>query len=217
MTAYTSPDNLPYPDDYQQPADSPSAFAALANAVQAALSATKTFASGLVLNTLNGTNTDKAPSQAAVKAWKDSIEARTIGAGNGLTGGGSLAASRTLNVVAGTGITVTADTVALNTGYTEGLYTRMAAEGQTVIGDKAMSCLVWNVGNLAAGEEKTTTVQVAKGSYVFVSVQHHSAYIFAVANLVTGATTDSCELKVRNSTTQTTHTNVKVHLLVVNP
>ena len=36
-------------------------------------------------------------------------------AGNGLTGGGDLTADRTLNVVGGTGITVNADNVAVNT------------------------------------------------------------------------------------------------------
>lgn len=38
---------------------------------------------------------------------------RTITAGNGLTGGGNLTANRTLNVGAGTGVTVNADTVAI--------------------------------------------------------------------------------------------------------
>lgn len=42
-------------------------------------------------------------------------ESRTITAGNGLTGGGTLAADRTLTVGAGTGITVNASDVALNT------------------------------------------------------------------------------------------------------
>jgi len=38
---------------------------------------------------------------------------RTITAGNGLTGGGNLSANRTLNVGAGTGVTVNADTVSI--------------------------------------------------------------------------------------------------------
>lgn len=38
---------------------------------------------------------------------------RVIGSGNGLTGGGNLTANRTLNVGAGTGVTVNADTVAI--------------------------------------------------------------------------------------------------------
>lgn len=204
MTAYT-PRGYPYPDDYQAPADVPAALDALATAVNADVDA------------VDGQVGANATEIAALKA-------RQVIAGNGLTGGGNLAASRTLNVVAGTGITVLADSVGLNTGYTDGRYqlkdgntAKIAAEGTVNVGDKSMGVLVWTVGDLAAGEEKETTVQVAKGSYVFVSVQHHSTYIFAVANLVTGSTTDSCTLRVRNSTLQTNHTNVKIHLLVVNP
>lgn len=50
--------------------------------------------------------------------------ATTVTAGNGLTGGGDLSASRTLDVGAGTGITVAADTVALDTTYADGRYAR---------------------------------------------------------------------------------------------
>jgi hypothetical protein len=39
VTYYTSPDNLPAPDDYQQPADTPAVMRALADATQAALTA----------------------------------------------------------------------------------------------------------------------------------------------------------------------------------
>lgn len=37
MTGHTSPDNLPFPDDYSAPADSPNSFEELAEATQAAL------------------------------------------------------------------------------------------------------------------------------------------------------------------------------------
>lgn len=37
MTRYTVPDNLPIPDDYQDPADSPTVIGALGDAVQTAL------------------------------------------------------------------------------------------------------------------------------------------------------------------------------------
>ena len=63
--------------------------------------------------------------------WKPSADATATGtsggditkvtAGNGLTGGGD-ANDVTLNVGAGTGITVTADAVALNTSYTDSRY-----------------------------------------------------------------------------------------------
>jgi len=50
------------------------------------------------------------------------ILGRTISAGNGLTGGGSLSANRTIDVGEGTGISVTADAVSLDTGYTDARY-----------------------------------------------------------------------------------------------
>jgi hypothetical protein len=61
----------------------------------------------------NGVNlTDLALSASVVP------NARTITSGNGLTGGGDLSANRTLAVGAGTGITVNADDVALDTSST---------------------------------------------------------------------------------------------------
>lgn len=45
-----------------------------------------------------------------------------ITAGNGLTGGGTLASDLTINVVAGTGILVAADSVGLDLTYTDGRY-----------------------------------------------------------------------------------------------
>jgi hypothetical protein len=59
---------------------------------------------------------------AARKADVDAVAQRNITAGNGLTGGGALTASRTLNVGAGWGITVGADTVSVNTASTDGRY-----------------------------------------------------------------------------------------------
>lgn len=97
MTGYTNPDNLPYPDDYQQPADSPSAFQALAQSVQTALTAAKAYTIGRITQNW-GSNTDVAISQAVVSAWKTAIEGRSILAGTGLSGGGTLAATRTLSV-----------------------------------------------------------------------------------------------------------------------
>ena len=44
------------------------------------------------------------------------LEGRSIVAGAGMTGGGTLGASRTLNVIAGTGITVNADNITTNDG-----------------------------------------------------------------------------------------------------
>jgi len=62
------------------------------------------------------------PNHAARLADVDAVAGRSIIAGNGLTGGGTLAASRTINVVAGDGITVGADVVLLDTTFTDNLY-----------------------------------------------------------------------------------------------
>jgi hypothetical protein len=61
---------------------------------------------------------------AATKQYVDTKvpATRTLTAGNGLTGGGDLSANRTLDVGAGTGITVAADAVALDTAYTDARY-----------------------------------------------------------------------------------------------
>ena len=70
---------------------------------------------------------------------------RTITAGNGLTGGGDLTANRTFNVGAGSGITVNADDVAIDSSYTGfdiRYYTETEADsrfvnvtGDTITGD----------------------------------------------------------------------------------
>lgn len=71
-------------------------------------------------------NTAVIATVASIGAKAD--KTTTITAGTGLTGGGDLSAARTLDVGAGTGITVAADTVALDTAYTDGRYA-LAASG----------------------------------------------------------------------------------------
>jgi hypothetical protein len=63
------------------------------------------------------------PASVAAKADKTIV----LTAGAGLTGGGDLSAARTFDVGAGTGVTVAADTVALDTTYTDGRYALKAA------------------------------------------------------------------------------------------
>lgn len=67
---------------------------------------------------------DNSDAIQTIQTTLAALLARQIVAGNGLTGGGDLSADRTLNVGAGTGINVTADTVALeDTAVTPGSYT----------------------------------------------------------------------------------------------
>lgn len=234
MTAFTTPDNIPYPDDYSEPADVPVVLEGLAEATQTALSA-------------------RAKSVS------------TVGAGNGLTGGGQISANPSLAVGAGTGIKVNANDVAVDTNviatkaYADGKVinatgsSTSSAPSQAAVGTalngkanlaspsftgapkaptppdassdtsiattlwvkRYVSHWEWNVGTLAPGEEKTLTgLSKSSGSAVIVSVQHSSTYIFAVAN-TTNPEGTYYDLKVRNSTTATTHTNVKVNVLVV--
>jgi hypothetical protein len=69
---------------------------------------------------------------AARKADVDAVAARSVIAGNGLTGGGALTSSVTVNVGAGTGITVAADVVALDTAFADARYlTRDAGTGNS--------------------------------------------------------------------------------------
>lgn len=66
----------------------------------------------------------------------------TVTAGNGLTGGGSLAVNRTLDVGAGTGISVAADAVSLDTTYTDGRYVNTSGDtmsGPLDMGDNAIT------------------------------------------------------------------------------
>ncbi len=70
----------------------------------------------------------------------------------------------------------------------------------------------WTIGNLNAGVEVAVTLTKPANSAVFVTVQHHSTYIFAVANTLNAT---QVSLKCRNSTSSTNHTNVKVYYLFV--
>jgi hypothetical protein len=122
VTYYTSPDNLPAPDDYQQPADSPSAFRALAVATQTAITAARTYATSRVLDSVSGGHATLAPSVRAVSQALTDVLAKYVNAGSGLTGGGQLSGNPTLNVGAGTGISVSADAVAVDTTWADGRY-----------------------------------------------------------------------------------------------
>lgn len=78
---------------------------------------------------LTATSIKVGATDVALSSDVAAIEARSVTAGNGLTGGGTLAATRTLNVGAGTGITVAADTVAVDTNT---IATRAYADGKVL-------------------------------------------------------------------------------------
>ena len=69
---------------------------------------------------------------ASALAGTGDLNGRTLTAGAGLTGGGTLAADRTFNVGAGTGITVAADSIAFDTTWGDGRYLQSYTETDTL-------------------------------------------------------------------------------------
>lgn len=73
MTGYTPGDNLPYPDSYTEPADSPNAFQALALAVQAALDADQAEINARPTGVATEATYVKGPTATVVTDWNDAI------------------------------------------------------------------------------------------------------------------------------------------------
>lgn len=201
MTSYTDPDRIPYPDDMQEPADSPAALQSLANAVQTALT--------------------------SIRASVQAIAVRTISAGYGLTGGGSLEASRTLAV----------DTATIATrGYADGKVTNalggnttiapsqaavgsgLAAKSDTSHGHTYQPSSVGivagsvNLGTIGPGAEASTVIAKEAGQRVIVSVNHPSTYILGTGEEINAG---QARLEARNTTSGTTHTNVILNYVLV--
>ena len=82
------------------------------------------------------------------------------------------------------------------------------------IGDRQMTTHSWDVGTLAPGEEKQVAIAFTPGTFFFLTVQHSSTYIYAV---VQDLGNGNGYIKVRNGTAATPHSNVKVHVLLINP
>lgn len=145
---------LPYPTDYQEPADSPNALGGLA------------------------TTTD-----TQMRALEDRVV-------------GWVAANYSPN------------------GHTHPNAAQLLPSTGWALADGQMAVHSWDVGSLAAGEEKQVPIAFTPGTYFVCSVQHSSTYIHAVVQDLGNGTG---YIKARNSTTATPHTNVKVHVLTVNP
>lgn len=208
MTKHTAPDNLPAPDDYQQPADSPAAFQALANATQAGLERKVNRAGDTVTGRLEvqGGVMLHTPGYAAAIMDASIVDGRMtlraldqeyrdwapIGAADG-TDPSHVVTVRQLR-------SMSAATVP---GWSPG----PASPGTN-------AAAVWDVGDMAPGEVKTFNAPVQPGTFVFISVQHPSTYLFAVANLTSDT---NCQFVIRNGTVSTPLTNVKCHVLFVNP
>lgn len=132
---------LPYPTDYQQPADSPAALQQLATATDTAITAAQT--------------------------------------------------------------------------HNHAQYAQAIPSG-TYVADGQVTAVVFVVpGSLAAGQEiELGPFGITPGTYCVCTVQHPSTFVYAVYNDRGDGT---AVVKVRNGTTSTTHSNVKVHAIFINP
>lgn len=195
---YTTPDNLPYPNNPNDQADLPPENRSLAEAVQAAL------------NNKIGV-------------------ARRIIAGNGLlaTPAETLAQDLTLSVRTKSPIYIDNDQVAIDPaasfphshpeyspiGHTHSNLGQVIASS-TWVGDYQISAAAFSLGTIGPGAEATAgPFGINPGTYCICSMQHPSTYLQPTYNDLGNGT---ATIKVRNSTTSTTHTNVKVHALFIN-
>lgn len=83
-----------------------------------------------------------------------------VSAGNGLTGGGDLSANRSIDVGAGTGISVAADAISIDTVYTDGRYVN--ATGDTMS------------GALVLAADPAAAMQAATKQYVDITAQGYA-------------------------------------------
>ena len=163
MTGTTVPDGLPFPDDYEDAADSPTVIEALAQATQTAL-----------------TNRDTAHAPAG-HGHASVPYADTAGNANALGGVGPGGYS-------GAGHGHNPSGIGIRTGQ----YTFTAVGAQQ--------------------EQSSGAIAKAANEQVYCQLHHSSNYItWTVTNLQAG----SFEIKVRNNTTGTTHTNIIVQYMLV--
>ena len=100
---------------------------------------------------------------------------RTITAGNGLTGGGDLTANRTLTVGGGTGITVNANDIAIDSSYTgfDSRYVNTA--GDTMTGNLVLEDSELHVGDTS--NDSWTRVKHAQADSYGFNWQHDNATV----------------------------------------
>ena len=201
MTGYTNPDALPFPDDYQQPADSPSAFAALANAVQVAVASIRAYAASRVIDSVNGTNTDLAPSQKSVNAALASA-AGTATAGIDQAKASAAAAQSTAN----TARSEAGSAWSLAAGKADAGHGHVPSQAGIRIGS-------YTFASVTAGNQVDSPALGKNGDdYIVLQSAHPSTYIeTSLLNVGAG----SFQIRVRNATTSTNHTNIVVWYFLI--
>jgi hypothetical protein len=194
---YTTPDQLPYPNNPAEAADVPPENRALADAVQLALNNKI----GVARRIIAGDGLIASPAE-------------------------NLAQDMTLAVRVAAPLRIVGDIVGIDTtygfspvahghpeyalaghthGYANASHTHPYSQVGLTIGDI-------DFGTINAGTEKTRDVAITQGDYVFVTVQHSSTYIYATADHKDPSTV---RINCRNGTSGTNHTNVHVVYLIV--
>ena len=159
MTGTTVPDGLPFPDDYEDAADSPTVIEALAQATQTALSA----------------RSDTGHGHASVPFATSAGDSGALG-----------------------GVVPSGYSLASHGHNPSGIGIRTGQYSFTAVG--------------AQQEQSSGAIAKAANEQVYCQLHHSSNYItWTVTNLQAG----SFEIKVRNNTTGTTHTNIIVQYMLV--
>lgn len=193
---FTSPDNLPYPNNVNDPADVPPEIRVLAEATQTALNL-------------------KIPNTRRIIAGDGLVASPAE----------NLAQDITLSVRVKAPLKIENDQVAIDTAqafpptahdhaYAAPHDHPYAASGHThsyrTVGMEKGEI---DFGSLSPGQEKVYDISKPSGATVLITVQHTSTYIFATADNKSDVLT---RVNCRNGTSSTTHTNVKVSYLIVN-
>lgn len=194
---YTTPDNLPYPNNPNEQADLPPENRALAEAVQLALNNKI----GIARRIIAGDGLLATPGETLAQ---DMTLAVRVAAPIQIV-------NDQLTIAAGTTFPPSAHShpeyapVGHTHGYSSPGHTHKYSECGLVVGDL-------DFGTLNAGTEKTADIGITSGDHVFVTVQHSSTYIYATADHKSPSVV---RVNVRNGTSSTNHTNVHVIYMIV--
>lgn len=100
----------------------------------------------------------------------------TLSAGAGLTGGGDLSANRTFDIGAGTGITVNADDIAVDTTWGDARYATLS--GATFTGDVSLGTVQLIQGSSGLGDPSGMTASMWKSALTSAGITADGVYAF---------------------------------------